>query len=412
MSAGVSNGQLANDITFNTAFMARNGDTSTTGVVDLNNVTDANSGPEITNTQRYINELAGVEGVAGIGDLTSTTYSDTSAVANGDTRKIAIGKLSAEFNPTSGHRHSGTDSPKVSVLDVIDINQFVAELQMIAVPAASGISMDLTTIFAGKSPNGDDITAGVITTAPNNRCEIRDSATGLVIEDSGGDKVYGRLTFSTSVLTLTFFTIVSGTETAFTMPTHNINLFYREVFSLASRPTIPADLGALGSIDLTAEIIDATTTQKGKVQLSAQAPPAVGSTASAGTANGSVANADHTHQVTFPGFAKQVFRPTILDNQATDQVIHGFDKTTLKGIFITYHLNRGVMNSKTGTVLINVNSDQTLVVAFDTGIENGSCGITFDANLAGSSGAEVQFLYKSTNTGVNADLTFEATLIA
>lgn len=54
--SGVENGQPANKTTFDGAYMKANGDTATTGKVDLNNV-DAPSGTAITNIQRQFNSI-------------------------------------------------------------------------------------------------------------------------------------------------------------------------------------------------------------------------------------------------------------------------------------------------------------------------------------------------------------------
>ncbi len=92
---GVTNGQAANAATFNAGFMSRNSDTSTTGVVTLNNVTDVDSGSEILNLQQSLNELFDADGTAGQDDAARKTYSSTSYVSNGSSRKTAIGVLDA-----------------------------------------------------------------------------------------------------------------------------------------------------------------------------------------------------------------------------------------------------------------------------------------------------------------------------
>lgn len=89
----VSNGQAASSSTFNNAFMSRTANTSTTGVVDLNNTTDVNSGSQVTNAQRAINELFDADGTAGIGDANRKQYSSNNYVVDGDSRKEAIQRL-------------------------------------------------------------------------------------------------------------------------------------------------------------------------------------------------------------------------------------------------------------------------------------------------------------------------------
>lgn len=59
----VTNGQVANQATFNNAFMSRTSDTSTTGRIDLNNTVPA-SGASIANIQREFNAIANFLGKA------------------------------------------------------------------------------------------------------------------------------------------------------------------------------------------------------------------------------------------------------------------------------------------------------------------------------------------------------------
>lgn len=97
--SGVSDGQYANETTFNDAFMARNGDTDTIGKVGLLN-NDVESGAHVTNPQGYINELADTDGVAGFQDPNRKVYANNNYIADGDDRKVAIGKLDAQAKLT------------------------------------------------------------------------------------------------------------------------------------------------------------------------------------------------------------------------------------------------------------------------------------------------------------------------
>jgi hypothetical protein len=63
MAGGVANGEFANEDTFNDAFMARNGDTDTTGIVDLLN-DDPLSGSHINNLQKNLNALCSALGIS------------------------------------------------------------------------------------------------------------------------------------------------------------------------------------------------------------------------------------------------------------------------------------------------------------------------------------------------------------
>lgn len=100
MSGGVSDGQVANEATFDSAYMFSNDDTGTIGKVNLNNTADVNSGVQILNTQRKINEIADSDGTNGEGDANRKVYSSTNYVANGDNRKVAIGKLDTQLKTT------------------------------------------------------------------------------------------------------------------------------------------------------------------------------------------------------------------------------------------------------------------------------------------------------------------------
>lgn len=91
MSSGVTNGQYANEQTFNDAFMARNGDTDTSGKVGLLNIAPE-SGPQISNAQGFINKIADTVGTSE-NDPDAKNYDSNNYIADGDSRKTAIEKL-------------------------------------------------------------------------------------------------------------------------------------------------------------------------------------------------------------------------------------------------------------------------------------------------------------------------------
>jgi hypothetical protein len=92
----VVDGQKANAAIYNAAFVSKTADSTAVGVLDLNNITDVNSGARVTNVQRAINELFDAVGMTGIGDSTRKNYSSTSIIANGDSHKAALGKLDSQ----------------------------------------------------------------------------------------------------------------------------------------------------------------------------------------------------------------------------------------------------------------------------------------------------------------------------
>lgn len=112
---GVSNGQYANETTFNDAFMARNNDTDTVGKVDLKNVA-SESGAQITNLQRNINMLCSVLGIS-----PNQAYNLISTIAVQDVQVTGAG-LGSRFLGKSFAQASSTgliwSNPAVPLLKV------------------------------------------------------------------------------------------------------------------------------------------------------------------------------------------------------------------------------------------------------------------------------------------------------
>lgn len=141
---GVSNGQVANETTFNNAFMARNNDTDTTGKVDLKNSGSTN----VLDVQKMVNQIMDTDGIASLDDANRKVYSDTTVVANADDRKVAIGKLSAAF------KESGSPLAITRILTQSDGENFrglatFISGTMIGV-VGNGIAQTVTINYSGK----------------------------------------------------------------------------------------------------------------------------------------------------------------------------------------------------------------------------------------------------------------------
>lgn len=88
---------------------------------------------------------------------------------------------------------------------------------------SSNVTAALTTALSTAGDEGVSMplqvasatTVGLITSTPNNLCRLVRSSNRLPIADSNGNEVYGRLTQNAGVYTLTYFTLVGGTETAY-----------------------------------------------------------------------------------------------------------------------------------------------------------------------------------------------------
>lgn len=269
----VFNGQVANATTFNAAYLSRTVDSSTVGRIDLNNVLAA-SGGSITNTQRELNKLNSFLGsIANTAFDSVPTWTNNDVGGASDTVKARADFLTAAFNGTSGHNHDGSpgQGPPLSAADLMDYNDFWAELQTTTFDGALGLSDDVSASFSGETSGGGVAVEGVVTTAPYNRCELRNKLAGDRIETGGGELVYGYITWAASVWTLTYaYTDSSGVEQPYSLPAADLRIYYREVFSSANRPTFSSDAGLIDSLDLTADIVDATPSQPGKVSIAAQ----------------------------------------------------------------------------------------------------------------------------------------------
>jgi hypothetical protein len=267
----VNNGENVEASLVNSRYMSRTTNTSTTGVVALNNASDPNSGPSVSNTQRAINETFGTVGIAGVGDPNALNYSSEKVISDGDTHKEAIEKLDAEFSGTGGHAHSGVDGDgtKISASNLDNFNKLFSAWQDFSLVGASGTSVDVSAQFTGKTPGGTSSVEGVVTTGQFNKVAIFKSLTGDSVEDAGGQKVFGRLTESSGTWTLSFYTNEAGVETAHNLSTVDIKCFYIEVFNQQTRPTIPSG-PEFGSLDLGADVVDASLTERGLVNTGTQ----------------------------------------------------------------------------------------------------------------------------------------------
>jgi hypothetical protein len=105
----VSDGQKANQTTFNNAFLSRTQNSDTVGVVGLNNTSDVNSGSQIVNAQRAVNKLFDSDGTAGEADGNAKNYANNNFIVDGDSRKVAIERLDLQLGLTNDEANSLRD---------------------------------------------------------------------------------------------------------------------------------------------------------------------------------------------------------------------------------------------------------------------------------------------------------------
>lgn len=174
----VVNGQLANQTTFNNAFMSRTAaSTSTVAVVALQN----GGSTAIADAQKYIQQLADTSGETE-NDANRKVYSSMVFVANGDSRKVAIGKLDAQL---SNHE------TRITTLETNN-------------------SKDVTLTAVGSSPNANGASIG---TLQELTLQPADGSNPGVLT-AGSQSIGGQKTFTGNVIVNGDLTILGSTVSA------------------------------------------------------------------------------------------------------------------------------------------------------------------------------------------------------
>jgi hypothetical protein len=170
----------------------------------------------------------------------SSTYDD--AVSSPHTVGVAEGQGSLEGDMnvfrTLMKDLKGTtnwyDDTNLSVKEIYE-KYFVqlyasTSFENVAVNGGSTTAFDtaIQTISSHNDGGGNSTTSGVVTnTTLPHRISLRDSATQDPIEDGSNNEVYGRLTWNGTAYVVTFYSNVSGTETAYTFgASTNVDLAY------------------------------------------------------------------------------------------------------------------------------------------------------------------------------------------
>lgn len=274
---GIVDGQKVDAADSNPAWLDANGDDTAQGKISFDDQA-ANagtvSGPAVTNIQKNVNSVASYLGWI-VNSLITVlpAWATNNLGSSSNNVKQKVDAIDAAFDGTTGHNHDGTNGngAKVSAANLTNINYYRADLQVTTLLALTGASTVATSSFSGKTPGGTSAAAGVITSNPYNDVQFRIQSSGDQIEDGSGNEVYGRLTYSSGVWTITNYVFTGGVETAYTIPgSYDVNVYFKEAFTLNTLPTIGANLGQLGSLNATADIVDATATQRGAVSTTTQ----------------------------------------------------------------------------------------------------------------------------------------------
>lgn len=261
-----------NRVVLSADFLVTGLQTRLVSLVDLFNL-DSTSGSSVVNVQRELNGEATFTGRTLNGVYTllpAWVHNDVGTTS--DNLWMRAEALTAKFNATTGHDHTGAfgDAPQISAPTLVNVPlQGYGEQGTNYTSTASG-SDDVSSLLIGKTASAGSSSLGVVVTAPYNRVILRNSSDDKYT-DALGNEVYGRLTFATSVWTVTYYSLVTGTETPYTfLATSPIVWYYQELFNpMVTTPTyspaffIPSD-------NATADVIDATPTLRGLVSAGAQ----------------------------------------------------------------------------------------------------------------------------------------------
>jgi hypothetical protein len=313
---GIVDGQAVDAANSNPAWLAAIVDDTALGIIGFANVA-AVSGAAIVNTQALQNANRLATGADETDDTVARTYSSapgpvpTGTLTDLEDHRVSLINLAKKYFGTSGgggHVHDGTDGEGAKIESV---NLSSVPLSGVFVNAAdlstiTGTSTVVTTELTGKSPSTGQTVLGVVVNAPNNKAILRHAAGGAQentpIEDVDGDQVFGRVTEAAGVWTLTYFADKSGVETShnFTGAT-DIRWYYQELYNSMDPAQWPvySELAIIPSDNAAQDVPTATTTVQGKTQLATTAGADVTTAGAAGTANGTVANADHAHKGAF-----------------------------------------------------------------------------------------------------------------
>lgn len=352
MAGGVVDGQPVDQAVTNPAFIIKNADDVTPSNVGL---ASANPiyGPFINSTQREHNAASSFVGMA-INQVYNflPTWAQNFVGAVNDSLFLRVTALVARFSGSTGHTHSGVDGqgPQVasSAIGGTPLVDYLIRGSVFG-PLTGG-SVDVSLDFASATASSGPTVEGVVVTFPNNKVFLRQSggaSDGKSFVDGGGQEIYGRLTKSGSVWTLTFYHDVAGFETAWSFSgAVSLYYFYQKLFNpLATPPvysTLPDVFGNVGGgggggggsfvqtsllnnqsspVPVTGFLLDSTISNGFKAEYTVLAESSLAT--SDGTEDTAFATATST------GFDQNVFAVVV---QSTGKIIIGGNFQNYKGV--------------------------------------------------------------------------------
>ena len=275
--SGIIDGQQVNATDSNAAWLAKNGDDTTIGRVSLSN-TAADSGSNISNAQREFNSLASKMGVAtNEAKDALVSFTNNEGLTASESIKSRVEELSAFFNHLTGHNHDGSNGSGANInsqsIGSVILKAWIIQGTQIPTISSGSSSTDITSLMGGLTASTNSATKGVVVNSPYNKVILTDSNGNEIIKPLTGEVIYGRVTYSASIWTISYYYITSGVETAFTFATTytNVQWYYQDLINpISDAGFVYSPQLFTPSTNATAEVVDASATQRGLVNTSGQ----------------------------------------------------------------------------------------------------------------------------------------------
>jgi hypothetical protein len=204
------------------------------------------------------------------------SWTNNQGLTSTDDVKSRADTLSGKFNSTTGHAHDGSsgNGVQISAANLANVSLMGFIVQGTSLTGATGGSTVVTTEMTGKIASAGSASLGVVVTAPYNKAPVRQGSgvnKGDKYVDGSGNEVYARITFSAGVWTLTYYVDLSGVETAYSFSGSNdVDWYYQQLYNPVNGSPVYDPGLFIPSDNATADVVDATDTQRGLVSTGAQ----------------------------------------------------------------------------------------------------------------------------------------------
>lgn len=197
--------------------------------------TFASAGPNIASIQAAVNKLYTASGASE--SATGTVYNATAGtISNGQNYQTALTVLANKFAAATGHQHTGNpgDGPILPATSLTGFSLLGYIQAGTTITGANGSSTDVSSLMSGKSPSTDINTPGVCVDSDHNKIRLFSATTATAYQelvDNQGNIIYGRLTYLSSVWTLSYYSEQAGTETDYSgFSSQNLYWYFQELF--------------------------------------------------------------------------------------------------------------------------------------------------------------------------------------